>query len=188
MKRHIFLGVSFFLCVVTGASADTVYLKNGKAVKGELLSETKYSVKIMINKFPETFYWDQIDRVEREDDKPVYGTSDEKVSEKKKELLLHLIDINGDLERIKSDLRSDAVSFPLRWRKRLDERLNEKELAVRVAYIYAKYFTEQEIEEMIRFYDSPVGQKEGEVGPDAIDEGIEAANLYIKELEKGDGL
>lgn len=58
--------------------------------------------------------------------------------------------------------------------------------------IYAKYYTESDIDEMIRFYKSPVGQKTISVMPSILQESMEAGGKMGREvaervMEKLDG-
>ena len=53
-------------------------------------------------------------------------------------------------------------------------------------YVYNKYYTESEIEEMIQFYKSPVGAKMVKLGPQIFQEVSSIAEKQLKEkLEEG---
>lgn len=45
--------------------------------------------------------------------------------------------------------------------------------------IYAKYFTTAELEELVRFYTSPIGRKSLEVMPDMMREGMQAGSEHL---------
>jgi sRNA-binding regulator protein Hfq len=58
-----------FFTLSSASFADTVYLKDGQVVQGDIYKYTKYSVKIMVNGLPQVFYADEIDRVEYDEGK-----------------------------------------------------------------------------------------------------------------------
>jgi len=183
MKRYFFWILILVLVGTVLAQADTVYLKNGKAVSGDIVSQTKYSVKVKQGNFAETLYWDQIDRIEEEVQAPERETFDGPVSEEKKELILRLLTANKALEGIKMTLRDGVANLPLERRKAFDELLDADELVMRFVEVYAKYFSEEDLREMVRYYTSPVGQKNIETMPEVVKESLEAAVQYFKEIE-----
>ena len=187
MKRHLFLMMCFLLAAVSTALAGTVYLKNGNVIHGEILSETKYSVKVKQGDFVDTLYWDQIERIEKDAPKVEREVFDGPVSEEKKELILRLLTANGALEGIKATLRDGVANFPPERRKKFDELLDADALVMKFVEVYARHFSEEELRELVRFYTSPAGQKNIEVLPEIMKESLEAAVQYFKDLEASPG-
>lgn len=58
------------------------------------------------------------------------------------------------------------------------------ELSDRTARIYAKHFTEQELRDLLAFYQSPVGQKSLAEEPRAMDESMADAQAWANQLEE----
>ena len=65
MKR-ITLTLMFSFFITSICFADTIYLKSGRVVKGEILEKTANQIKINANGMTLTYYADEVDRVEHE--------------------------------------------------------------------------------------------------------------------------
>lgn len=188
--KKIFL---FFVIAIWAMSsvcfADTVYLKDGKTIHGKIEEETKYSVKIMVGGFPKVFYSDEIEKVEREgraglnaQDTALPEFAGE-VSEEKRALILRLLTANGALEGIRQAMRHLLDGLSPEMREQLEMVLSTEGLTDRFIPIYAKYFSEDELKEMVRFYSSPIGQKLLKATPIITEESLSSTVEYLKAME-----
>jgi sRNA-binding regulator protein Hfq len=189
MKKYFLLTIFLFVFLTVASFADTVYLKNGRVVQGEIVSETKYSVKMKVGGRPKIFYADEVDRVEYAQDapqsvQPVEAFDPKDISEEKKTLILRLLEVNGATEGIRSTLRTVVGNLPPEQAAEFEGLLKSDELIMRFVPIYAKYFTEEELREMIRFYGNPAGKRVLEVAPKLMEESIKEAIAYFQEKEK----
>lgn len=64
-----------------------------------------------------------------------------------------------------------------RFRELLPEKINFSETMEQIFFpLYDKYFTEDELKELVAFYKSPIGQKSISVTPNLLNEATEASN------------
>lgn len=189
MKKYILFVLIFLTCFMINAIADTVFLKDGRAIQGKIHSETRYSVKILVNDFPKVFYADEIDRVEyaeEQDIQSIESVIEGKISEEKKKLILRLLNVNGAVAVVKGTLRTAVGQLSAEKRKEFEGYLDAEELIQCFVPVYAKYFTKDEIKAMIRFYSGPAGKRSLEVSPKIMEESIRAAVDYFKAVEQKD--
>ncbi|MBV8791012.1 MAG: DUF2059 domain-containing protein, partial [Pseudolabrys sp.] len=69
-------------------------------------------------------------------------------------------------------LQKDLTDISLQLRTEYAPRVND--VITQVATIYAGYFTEQELKDLLAFYKSPLGQKITAQDPEALDRGMRA--------------
>ncbi len=189
MKKGMIFTVLFFLGATAVSFGDVVYLKNGKVYKGEVVSDTKYSVKLKVDGLPKVFYADQIDRVEYEQEVEVAPANVRKleaqeVTDQKRELVLRFLAANGALDGIRQSLSVLLGNVPSEMREKFQRHLTAQGFADQFVPVYAKYFTEEELKELIRFYSSSAGKRVVEVAPILMEESLAAAVVYFKALDK----
>ena len=69
-------------------------------------------------------------------------------------------------EKLRKDMLEKSLRFSRRFRELLPQRIDMKHEVEAVTFpIYSKYFTEQDLRDMISFYKSPAGRKSMEVMP-----------------------
>ncbi|MEW5894567.1 MAG: DUF2059 domain-containing protein [Candidatus Omnitrophota bacterium] len=189
MKRLVYI-ILFLIVFSASSQADTIILKDGRTIEGEIFEETAYSVKVKVKSTPKVFYRDEIERVERpekeveeaKETEPELTLKD--VSERKKELILKLLEANGAVRGIKANLRALLGQMPEDQTKEFERLVNADEFILRLVPVYAKYYTEEELGDLIEFYSSPSGKKNFEVMPYIIQESITAAIKYFEDLPK----
>jgi len=177
MKKAI-VALLFLTCFMAsnGFCEDFVYLKNGKAVSGEIVQETPYSVKIRkSNGSVEGFYADEIERVVRGNDSSAQltGAPDEKavfpelsaIPDRKKELILRFLKVSGVYESVSESLDSVVKNLSEDKRAEIRKILSVDDLIMQVVPIYAAYYNEEEISVLIDYYGNPVIQKNMKLTP-----------------------
>ena len=138
---------------------------------------------------PKTFYNDEVDRVEYAEDveeiEDAELPAEDAISEEKKILILRLMKANGAIEGIRSTLRVALGNVSPEKRKAFEEHLSADELVERFIPVYAKYFTEEELKALIRFYGSPAGIRNLEVSPKIMEESLKVSIEYFKTVSDG---
>lgn len=97
-----------------------------------------------------------------------------------KELIQRLLEANGvreSLNRIFEDIISRA---PAEQQKYLRDVLKTDEIIETISPVYAKYFTPEELKEMIEFYKSPIGTKNLVLTPKLMTEVMQLAGQYFE--------
>ena len=84
-------------------------------------------------------------------------------------------------ESAKTQLLEKSTHADRRMQELIDERINFTQLITDVSYqLYDKYFTEQELKDLIEFYKSPTGKKATEVVPKLLAESMELVSMAIQ--------
>ncbi|MCR4337713.1 MAG: DUF2059 domain-containing protein [Candidatus Omnitrophica bacterium] len=186
MKIIFYLLWVLVLLSSPNAFADKIYLRNGEVIHGTISKETKYSVKLDSDGKSETYYRYEIDRVEKDQDigKPgdlQGGLAAQGISEEKKKLIRRLLDANGAKEGIRRIFLKIVSEAPEENRTELKQLLNVEELVEQLIPIYADYYTDAELKELIAFYSSATGQKVLKLTPALMQKGVEVTSKYFRE-------
>lgn len=178
MKKIVFISMFLFLATSL-CSAETIYLKSGRAVKGDIVEKTADQITINANGMTLTYYADEIDRIEGASDSPqeavqavspslsspqeaggyVAGRATDYASMSKKDLILKYMEatgVKGSIRRTFADIIN--ASSPDK-KEELKKALNLDDVIDALVPVYDQYFTEQDLQELIAFYESPVGRK-----------------------------
>jgi len=202
MKKSIFIfGCLFFIASI--CRAETIYLKSGRVVKGDIVEKTADQIKINANGITLTYYADEVDRVEgpstaspapaaqtempaaslpvtEQVSAPVISPSENYASMSKKDLILKYMEATGakgNMRRTFSEIiaaASDDKKAELKRVLNLDDVLNE------LVPVYDQYFTEQDLRELIAFYESPLGQKVLKTAPLILKDSMDKSVNYFK--------
>ena len=107
------------------------------------------------------------------------------ISAKKGETIRTLLDVMGVqrladamIDQMFDQFAKNAPSVPLNAWNRLRKRMKGAELIELMTPIYDKYYTQEDLEAMIRFYRSPVGQKVVKTLPDVSREGFQVGQQW----------
>jgi hypothetical protein len=200
MKRIISI-VAFLFLSVSLCFADSIYLKSGRVVEGTIVERTAEQIKINANGMSLTYYADEVDRIEgssqpsQEDgaSTPATITSSEQetsdlagqgpvgdFSLDKKELILKYMEATGakgNMRRTFAEIISAASEDKKEELKRvldLDDVMNE------LVPVYDQYFTAQDLQELIAFYESPLGQKVLKTAPLILKDSMDKSINYFK--------
>ena len=95
------------------------------------------------------------------------------------------------ITQLLNDLKSDNPQVPQKWWDNFAAEFKSDDLLDEIIPIYNKYFTNEEIKQLITFYQTPLGQKTITVLPQLYQEsydvgrryGIAAAQRALKKLE-----
>ncbi|MFA5087750.1 MAG: DUF2059 domain-containing protein [Candidatus Omnitrophota bacterium] len=195
IKRTI--SVSFFISIfVLGASlcsAEVLHLKNGKKIEGQLIERQKNYVKIMVKGVPFMYFTDEIQKIDSDKqpqpqeeslaalrDKPFRAL--EAIPAGKRELISRFLQLNGSKESMNfifSDILSRVPADKVDHYKDL---FRVDEILEGIMPVYDKYYTEDELRELVKFYGSPVGKKLIEVNSSLLRETMDITLLYFQQL------
>ena len=180
MKRINCLILICFCLVVSAARADTITLKNGKSITGDIYEEDEMSVRVRVEGLPRIYMRQEIERIEKEED-AAEPKGPREVSFQKKELVIRLLKANGardSMSRIFSQIIAEA---PPEAQEELRGILRVDEVILRLVPIYDRYYTVDEVKELVTFYKSPTGHKLVESTPQILEETMKEAGDYFKE-------
>jgi hypothetical protein len=176
------------------ATADTIYLKRGGKVTGQIVGETQYSIQVKVNGLPVTYFLTEIGKIERENGTAINLPGGKSmvsptvtpgppapVSEAKKQLILRLLEANGARENMNKMFGMIIDKAPAESREELKGVLKSDEIIERLVPIYGKYYTDDDLKELINFYKSPVGSKHLQLTPKILEESLNAAIVYFQE-------
>ena len=149
------------------AIAETIILKNGTKFEGTIISDEPSRVQLDIGGgVPRTFYRDEIEKItggkygESLQDvtaKPVKSIAE--IPEGKKNLILRLLEANGAKENMSKTFDQMVASVPPQSAALVREAFKVDELIKEIIPLYDKYFTEQELRDLVAFYSSATGQR-----------------------------
>lgn len=176
------------LLIATYSFADTVYLKNGRSFKTNVVKKQGNYTIVEEKGFPNKYYDYEIDRIES-DNPPEKSPSSPMVSVPldnmdKKGLILRLLTANGTKSNLHKNFDSVLAQAEGEKKEKLKEILDIDKITDMMVPVYEKYFTEEDLKEMVRFYESPTGQKFLQTGPMVLDETVQASIQYFKDKQK----
>ncbi len=106
------------------------------------------------------------------------------VAPETKELVRRLLEANGARESLIGIFEDIIKRAPTESQKELRNLLKPDAIIDNIVPIYAKYFTDQELKELIVFYKSPVGAKNLALTPQLMTEVMEASAQYFENNTK----
>ena len=184
MKKVLGIVLLLMLLWVYPLWADTIYLKDGRLIKGTIIEQESYAIKVKVGNDYLQIYRHNIDKiVTAEEEKKMLDAflkGPEEPSTKKNELVLRLFDVMGvktDVRRILDRLMNEA---PITMREDLEHHLSADELIKRLIPIYEKYYSEAELDELIHFYSSATGAKLIKLSPLIMDETMRTVSDYFR--------
>ena len=177
MKRNNLLIILFFLFFCLEARAEIIYLKDGSVIKGKITSDKSYSVTVEEAGYPRKIYKDQIEHIEQD----VKANGSEGSSAEKTQLILDLLEANGTRPNLVKNFEAAIARAPLEKQEALKEVLNADEIIKKIVPVYDKNFSEEELKEMIQFYQSPAGKKLVEKMPAVLQEVMQVSTRYLQE-------
>lgn len=187
MIQGIFFLSVFLFLTAGGGWAETVYLNDGRVVKGEIINRGSYFIVVMEGNMPRRYFNEQVLRIE-EDDTYAYETGGvtldpskvEGVSEEKAKLILTLIEVNGVRKNIQENMERIISQAPAENKAQLEQLFDVNETVQYLIPIYDKYYSVEELKNIIDFFRSPTGQKVIEVTPKIMQETLQTSAEYFK--------
>ena len=182
MKKILMIAVSILVISEFGW-AEIIYFKDGRKIQGQIIEENKYSIKALVNGFPQIYYRYEIYRIEM-DKKEVPGQESEKAgqsSQDKEQLIRRLLEVNGTRDSMNLRFNQIINKAPLEQQGELRKIIKTEEIIKRLIPLYAKYYTVEELKELITFYNSPTGRKHLETVPKIMEDSLHEIAKYFEE-------
>ena len=207
MKKIAFIVIAFFL-FVSIALAETVILKGGGRVDGQIVEKTDKLLKINVRGVTLSYDASDIESIEGGAASktpqnpsavisPVQRTpllpsiqestasspqssGDELNGMTKDRLIIALIEASGARDKLNEVLSQAMAQTSPEQSEKLRQLFNIDEMINQVAPIYDKYFTEDELKDLTRFYKSSLGRKLFMVTPLIIEESTQASLAYFQ--------
>jgi len=180
---------AFLLLPITLSYGETIYFKDGTKIKGKIVEDGGYYMVIEQNNRPRRYFSDLIERVEED---IVDASISENIQtdnflftqETKIEWILRLLQINGTRDTIKDNIAQIIESAPLGREEEIRDIFDLDGLMEEIIPIYDEHFTETEIQEIVAFYETPIGQKLLEESPDVNKKVLETTIKYFGNRSK----
>jgi hypothetical protein len=178
--KKIFILMGFILSLSSLSFAETIYLKNGRSVEGKILTQDTVGVTVMVSGRPKKYFRTQIERIEKEeavDDGMFYGD----ISVEKSDLISRLIDSNGISKILRKSLNILIMQAPEGDEERYKEIFSIEEAKAKLAPIYAEYYSEEELEVLVNFYETNAAQKMQSLTQEIMQKVMSVTTDHIKE-------
>ena len=190
LKRFVFLVVFisvFSFCPMS--LAETIYLRDGRVLKEKIIQRESYYIITEVNGFPRKYYMGQIKRIEEDTPEGAIDMDNIDVEQfenigmpiGKAKLIVVLIDVSGFRQNMEENLKKVVDGVPEEQKDHYRELFNAEEIIERLIPLYDKYYTEEELWDIIQFYESPAGKKAIEATPKIMKESIGVSLEYFKE-------
>ena len=187
MEKILVVLMSLTALATTGF-AEIIHLKDGRIVDEEIVERGRYYITTRDKRKILNKYFDgQVDFIEGEGqpvrsdfsdvDMSQYGG----ISEDKVKLILIMIDASGVRHNMERNIEQVLSQTTEDKKKIFMELFKVGEIIERLVPIYDKYFSEQELIEIIQFYESPTGQKFMQKVPDIMKDAVQVAAQYLQE-------
>jgi len=181
--RHFILAAGILLILAFSVSADTLYLKDGTNIQGKVLRKTDYSIIFESGGVPRTYFQHEYERlVEGEEPGGVSAAKAQTgSSEIKRDLVLKMMAALGVRENMHRTFSDILAKVTEENRAKYAEILNVDDLVERIIPIYSRYYTENELGEIVTFFRSPTGEKYLQMTPQIVGESMQEALKYFRE-------
>jgi len=110
-------------------------------------------------------------------------------SESKKAKILEMISLTGVdkigmqmMDNVMNSFKNRDNSIPDDFWIEVKKEVNSEELINLYIPIYDKYYTEEDLEDLVKFYKSPIGKKVTSIMPQMMNESMEIGRKWGKEL------
>lgn len=187
MKKLMFI-LFLILIVCPAVWADTVYLKDGGSLEGTVVGENSVAVTMKIDGKLRKFYRGQIDRLEKDTAKASGGmnaSASGEISWEKKELIMRLIESTGVRTQLEESVARAVQSAPPGQIAEFSNLFNVNDILDQIVPIYDKYFTAEDLKEIVAFHESPVALKLKSVMPDLMKDVTQTALEHFQsKMEK----
>jgi sRNA-binding regulator protein Hfq len=193
--KKIILWAVFSIMLCTAGWADTIYLKDGRVIEGEIESQDRNTVVINVRGIPKRFFMQQVDSIERSEamdtgttdagldlDNPLEGMRDvSEIPQEKIDLILRFLTVDGTRERMTQNIQNAITNAPEEKQDQLRAVINVDEILMELVPLYDNVFKADELEEIILFYESYAGQKLIEIAPVVLNQTVRITYQYVKD-------
>jgi len=193
-NKIIFLCLAGLLLILNAPSwAEMILLKNGTKVEGKIVEKTDQQIKVDVRGITLTYFPDEIDRIEGQSGQPAVAqpekifsaqpTTDSQTNSfgNKQQLIWKLIEVSGtkaNMDNIFNDMLSKASADEA---EKIQELFNIDEIVLQLIPIYDKYFDQDELQQLVDFYNSKGGQKLLAVTPMITQESMDTTLQYFQD-------
>ena len=181
MKKRVWAGLLLLMMFPGTLWADVISFKNGKEVTGKILEESKYSMKVLVGEVIQTYYYAEIEKVVRDEEVAREKQEKKEDAAKKRELILELLRVNLARDNMQKIFNQIIEQAPEETQEQLRRILKPDEIIERLIPLYSKYYTSEEIQDLIDFYTSPTGKKHLEQTPKLLEETLVEAVKYFQD-------
>lgn len=189
MNVKIGLMAVFLLGIAALGFAETIYLKDGRIVKGKIVNEGSYYVIVLEGKMPRRYYNDQILRIEKDEESYDYEldavhidpSQFKDISPEKVNLIITLMEVNGTRQNMQTNIEQIIAQVPLERRTEVEALFDIDEIIKQLIPIYDKYYTLEELKAIIDFYRSAPGKKLVEATPQIMKEALQVSVDYFQQ-------
>lgn len=185
MNKLIIFVTIVFVLLGSFCSAEVIYLKKGTTVKGKIIHRDSISITVDEGGSPRRYYNTQVERIETDEtsaqdtivfDDNAYAD----ISEEKVRLIKTLLEVSGLRKNIENNITKAIEESPEETRSEIESLVDIPQMIGEIIPVYDKYYSQDEIEELIAFYLSPLGQKVLDVTPSLMNEVMEVSVTYFK--------
>lgn len=181
MKKTIIILAVFGLFILAReAFADKLFLKSGSVISGVIKEKNENFVRITVDgNVTRTIFTSRIDRLEYDDSLVEWpqaegGFNATDAAFEKKQVIRQIIDVSGMKQHIEDNIEQAIFKVPLENRAEFAELFQADEVIKTIEPLYAKYYSEEELGQLLEFYQSPIGQKVVSVTPDITRDAMDA--------------
>ncbi len=179
----------FFVFAPFTAGAETIYLKDGRVVKGEIFNEGPYYTTVREGGVPRRYYKEQILRIEKDHEEYDYDVSKVNVdpsqfadiSEEKVKLIITLMEVTGTRQSMQTNIDHIIAQAPEEKRLELEKIFDINDIVGQLVPIYDRHYTENELKEIIGFYRTSAGKKMIEATPEIMKEAMKTSVEYLQQ-------
>ena len=189
MKKIFFLlSLMTVLNSALFSSADTIYLKDGRVIQGKITEKSSYATVIQQGTSVQRFFNDQIQKIEQDQQQistpPASSAIDPyqfvDISPQKAQLILKLMDINGTHTAMENQLNQIIARSSSQDAQKLKDLVNVNDILKQLVPVFDRYYSEEDLKDLIAFYESPLGQKVMRVTPLLMKDTLQATLDYFK--------
>lgn len=188
MKKTIFLLSFIGILNSFGLGfADTIYLKDGRVIQGKIVEKSSYAVTIQQGTALQKFFNEQIQKIEEEQKQVPAPTATAidpyqfvDITPEKAQWILKLIDINGTRAAMENQLNQIVARSSSQDAQKVKDLVNVNDILKQLVPVYDRYYSEEDLKDLIAFYESPLGQKVMRVTPLLMKDTLQATLEYFK--------
>ncbi len=181
MKNKILALLMVAMLFPARVFADVIYLKGGREISGKIVKESKYSMKVLVGEVLQTIYYEEVEKVIRDEDISKERREKRKDAAEKRELIFELLKANKARSNMQIIFNQIIEQAPEETRENLRRVLIPDDVIEQLIPVYSKYYTAEELQDLIDFYSSPTGQKHLVNTPKLLEESMQVAVDYFKD-------
>lgn len=184
MKIKLLCALLSGFLVIGVVRAETIYLNDGRVIKGKIVNRGAYDVTIKEGAMPRKFFNDQILRIEQ-DEAPVNATEGATgavdssrlagISAEKVDLIVEFIEASGIRQSMQANVDRIIAQSPAEKQAELRAIFDVNGIIRQLVPVYDKYYSPEELREITAFYKTPAGQKMIDVTPKIMSEFLQAS-------------